>query len=264
MKGRHSSIHVTKESIFLTKAAKVWASQFPCLPTCDEWKVWNSRSLEQIPEPIVEIEIGASVGLSITWHTVVESVSKMTSLTPVSNAKIVASSNALASASKGPKGRGRRLLKAAMTDPTWSWMITSTPIMLRWEKTAASTLTLYQGNVGGTQRPSLASLNWVGQWWASWYSYNSEQALIRISCIDWRTSPNCVLLRLNHTLHAVVMTSSISLVPMCCLKSKFQRKSMKSPWLIPFLSNGISKRFQTSLVIVQSQNKCPTVSSART
>ena len=65
----------------------------------------------------------------------------MTSLTPMSHAKIVASSSALAFASKGLKGRGKCLLKVVMTDPKWSRM------------------TLYHGNVGGTQRLFVAFLN---------------------------------------------------------------------------------------------------------
>ena len=108
---------------------------------------------------MVEIETRASVGFSIAWQTNVESDSKMTSLTLKSHAKIVASSIAFAFASKGSIGRGRHLLKAAMTDPMWSLMITPTLIMLSWEKTAVSMLTLYQGNVGGTQWPSMASLS---------------------------------------------------------------------------------------------------------
>ena len=72
--------------------------------------------------------------------------------------KTVASSSALASASKGAKGSGRRLLRAVMADPKWSCMITPIPVMPRWEKTATSTLTFYHGNVGGTQRPSMVSL----------------------------------------------------------------------------------------------------------
>lgn len=87
------------------------------------------------------METGASVGFSIAWQTVVESDAKMTSLTPMSYAKIVASSITLASASKGSNKRGRCLLRAAMTDLTWSRMITTTPIMPSWEKTTASTLT---------------------------------------------------------------------------------------------------------------------------
>ena len=99
----------------LKTLAKVWADLFPCRLTWDDWKVQNARSLEEKPKTTVEIETGTSMGFSIAWKTSMESDSKMTSLTPMSHAKIVASSIAFASASKGSNGRGRRLLKAATT-----------------------------------------------------------------------------------------------------------------------------------------------------
>ena len=156
--------------------------------------------------------------------------------------KIVSSSIAFASASKGSHEKGRRLLKAATTDPRWSLIITPTPIMPSWEKIAASTLTLYQENTGGTQWPSMASFSWVGRRCASWKSCNMERARLRISCRVCLASPRRVLFRLNHALHAIVTTNLISVVSMCCLKSRYHMRSMKDLWMIPVLSNGTSER----------------------
>ena len=76
---------------------------------------------------------------------VVESVSKMTSCSPISLAKETASSMALASASSGPSGSGMHLLRAANTEPSWSRTTTPIPTDLVTEKTAASVLIFYPG-----------------------------------------------------------------------------------------------------------------------
>ena len=76
---------------------------------------------------------------------VVESVSKMTSCSPISLAKETASSMALASASSGPNGSGMHLHRAANTKSSWSRTTTPSPTDLVTEKTAASVLIFYPG-----------------------------------------------------------------------------------------------------------------------
>ena len=151
----------------------------------------------------------------------------------MSHAKIVASSSALAFAFKGPKGSGMHLLRAVMTNPKWSCMIIDSS----------------HAEVGDNCNVHVDLVPWECRW---------DPTTIRgflelggdymISSGDWRASPSQALLRLNHTLHAVVMTSSTSLVSTCCLKNKCQRNSMKSLWLIPVLLSSIFERFHTSLV----------------
>ena len=104
-----------------------------------------------------------------------ELVSKITSYSPMSRAKWVASSMALASAARGPSGSGMHLLRVASIEPSWSRTTTPIPTAFclrrrlhpRWSYTmdnlAGSTVclhVLYAEAFGGGQACSLQV--WVG------------------------------------------------------------------------------------------------------
>ena len=117
MNGGQSSTQATRESMSFAYAARACADLLACFLTCEVSNVLNSCNPNRVPDTIVEIDIGALVGSASAWHTIRESDSKMMSYSPMSLANIVASSKAFASASKGPKGSGMRLLMAATTEP---------------------------------------------------------------------------------------------------------------------------------------------------
>ena len=73
------------------------------------------------------IAVGGPLSPFKASATMVESHSKITSRTPTSHANITATSKALASDSKGPKGIGRSQLKVAVTLPSLSRIIAPTP-----------------------------------------------------------------------------------------------------------------------------------------
>ena len=75
--------------------------------------------------------------------------------------------------------------------------------------------------------------------------------------------PSLVLLRLYHMHHAAVIMSSTKSFPMCCTKIRYQRRSIKSLKLTPLASKDIPVANHTSCALVQSQNKCPLVSSTQ-
>ena len=87
-----------------------------------------------------------------------ESISKMTSWSPIYLAKVTASCMAFASASRGPNGSGMHLLRAATIDPSWSRTATPIPIDLETAKTVASVLILYHGKFGEVHCISAGSL----------------------------------------------------------------------------------------------------------
>lgn len=63
------------------------------------------------------IEIGGEAEPKKAWETMHESPLKITSQTTISHAKNTASSIAFALAYNGPRGNGRCLLIAAITEP---------------------------------------------------------------------------------------------------------------------------------------------------
>ena len=137
--------YIIKSETPLAWRAKVCAGLFACRLTCWIWVRLKSCSRRRMPAVISTMETGGVVYPAIASETTLESVSKIASLMPTSHANKTALSMAFASASKGPSGRGRCLLRAAITDPSWSQITTPILIALRFENTAASVFTLYRG-----------------------------------------------------------------------------------------------------------------------
>jgi len=67
---------------------------------------------------MLAIELGGEAEPERAWETMHESPSKITSWTPISYAKSIASSIAFISTSNGPRGNDRCLLIAAITKPS--------------------------------------------------------------------------------------------------------------------------------------------------
>ena len=141
---------------------------------------------------------------------------------------------AFTSAFKGPSDRGKRLLKAAVTDP--SWLRTTTSVF---EKTTASVFTMYFRKSGGIQCASAASLCCGLRSCASLKSSSMDWALWIISLQDCCGAPSLVLFRRNHLHQAVVITNLSKFIPTCWTKIRCQRRSMNSLYCTPLRSIGI-------------------------
>ena len=261
-KGGLSFIKVTNSLIPLACHAKVCVAWLASRFICWNWvrrKAWDQW---RVPPMISTIETWGVMVPHKALKTSFEFVLNITSLTPTSHAKETASSAAFALASNGPSGSGKCLLKAAITDPSWSCIITPMSMVWRFEKIAASMLTLYHGCDGVIQQGSACSLKRGRAGWASWKSSRMERALWIISWQVCLVEPSLVLLRLYHMHHATVIMSSTKSFPMCCIKIRYQRRSINSLKLTPLASKDIPLAKHTSRALVQSQNKCPLVSSA--
>ena len=160
--------------------------------------------------------------------TTFESISNITSPTPTSYAKETASPAAFASASNGPSGKGKCLLKVAIIDPSWSRIITPMLIVWRSRKIATSMLALYHGWDGGIQWGSTCSLKKGRARWASWKSLRMEQALWIISWQVCLVEPSLAMLRLYHVHHAIVIMSSIKSLP-CTAQRLDTREDQQTP-----------------------------------
>ena len=150
-----------------------------------------------------------------------ELVSKITSCTPTSHENKTATSMAFASASKGPNGRCRCWLRAAMIVPAWSRITVPMPTELRFLKIDASVFILNHGFEGGTEWVFDGPVCWGHVKWAT---------LFMISFKECRGGPCRVLFRFYHMHHAMVMISSSKSWPTCCLKMRYQTRSMKSQY----------------------------------
>ena len=87
--------------------------------------------------------------------------------------------------------------------------------------------------------------------------------LCMISFEECHGNPCRVLFWLYHVHHAMVMMSSSKSWPTCCLKMRYQTRSMKSQQCTPILSKVIPVADQTSRACLQSQRRCPLVSAIR-
>ena len=206
---------VTKLLIPLAYFARVWAALLPLRSTWRKRVDLKECNLCRMLTMRFAIAIGKMMVPLSALKTMRESVSKITSLIPISHAKETASSIAFPYASNEPSYKGRCLLMAASTDPSWSRIKAPTPTELSWLKIAASTLILYHGGDGGTQRESMASLCCSGRWCASWNLLSMPRALWRIwlpICLGW---PIRTLFLLNHMHYAMVTISSRRSFPTC-------------------------------------------------
>ena len=113
-----SSIHDTKLLIPLACWTIVWAGLLSCLCTCTTRYCLKVCSLRWMPDMIFSKVIGACVVSERDPASTAQSVSNIASCKPMSVANEAASSIALASASSGPNGNGKCLLKATSTIPS--------------------------------------------------------------------------------------------------------------------------------------------------
>ena len=142
-------------------------------------------------------------GLEYWWYC------NVTSCKPMSSAKEMATSIALASASSGPSGSRSCVLKAASMAPAWLHTMTSIPTDLVFLTIAASILTLYHRKTGGVHLASSAALGWQYRKYVRWKSSASiDRAFIMMSWLDCRGEPSLVLFLLYHMHQEIVITSS--------------------------------------------------------
>ena len=157
---------------------------------------------------------------------------------------------AFTSAFRGPSDRGKRLLKAAITDPSWLRTTTPFPTALVFEKTTASVFTMYFRKSGGIQCASAASLCCGLRSCASLKSSSMDWGLWIISLQDCCGAPIRVLFLLKHMHQTVVIVNSSKSIPTCWIRIGCQIKSIDSLYCMPLRSIGKPVTSQVSRVDV--------------
>ena len=131
-----------------------WADLFSWRCTWVNAIWWKSAQVACIPKITASSNGGGETSSFRAHYTMRESPFIKTSLIPTSFANCIPISNAFAFASTGPNGTFIFLLKAALTFPSLSLMITPMPTTFSSAKTAPSTFALYVWPWGGSHLTS--------------------------------------------------------------------------------------------------------------
>lgn len=127
---------------------------------------------------LARVSLFLEIALKIIW----ESHSKITSLIPTSQAKVTPSSSSMASASIGPNGLLKFLLRAASTHPSWSRITYKPhPWWLHGTKNCVINIYLYHGSLGGVQCTKSKHSSGGNLKFATWNSFNRHLALWTIA-----------------------------------------------------------------------------------
>ena len=179
-----------------------WAALFPSLRVKEDFHALNLDSHDFIPAIRWWTWIVPESWLAMAAMTFWESPSRMISLRPNSNAKVVPISATLASISRAPSGYGSSLLRAPIICPLSFRTTTPIPQCPSSLNTAPSTLTLYHPRGGGLRK--VRSWGWGG--WGStqkvWNSFKKACDASKICKAVLPVSPCRTAFRLFQRDHA--------------------------------------------------------------
>ena len=227
-----SSIQVTNESKFLAYWTKMCASRFPWWWTWENCAALKSWSLHKHAAMTLEMVAEAVVLPVSAWKRSSESHSNINSWSPMSHAKIIPSSIALASASSGPSGTHNFLLIAAMTCPSRATM--PMPVACACLKTAPSVFILYHGLFGGDQVIVCGTMGDWNLWFALQNSSSRNVAFWMMPMLVCRVPPILAMFLSCQRLQAIATLSPTSSSLTCRTNIKCQRRSRNEPNLIPW------------------------------